>query len=875
MDEKNKNQTAPPESVPGAERDEREFFERQYFSGDALKEPGDEEIILKTFGETGKKNKAGHKDTGLRKRLYALGAIFTAAAILLGVYFIVLNPSTDPGEDLSKYYQLSQGCIDALIQVNEKIEIAFRDREEAISKDPYGHYVYSFAITFAYEFPNIKVSYGEGGDYCVIRGESGSFAYGEDDFFNKLENGTRFSFNGEVIFGEAVISLAGRQDLGGEGVFLKWALKGYDLDGDTLSNNNRPFLYPNITRGNVDYLVITNEYGSYKAYRMHGDDGSYSTDFYFEGAEFCQYDKEKFASLIVNCTYMLALGKVPNPHGLADYGLESESEAAAVIEVYTLDGSYHKILLGDSLPYGGGYYAKYYNKDFVYILDSSYSGDVLGPVTKLLTANLGYVIPSVNETYSINEVFLKYEDEGKDIFITQRQDLVLSPNIKPYYDTQETNSLLNDKTRLKTAYSNWTENKKTFAGIKSSDGKEMIIQFNLTNYAYNTGVYSVRFGLVSDSANSAVLPVSIKIKAYDPKEESEDTGGVLDDYTEVAYANAFSQPDSSYKLYELSFNFEKQLKAIRIYITAPEGGYVVFDEITIYADYKDAIPNEAVGGIWKMLSPESYIQPGTNYAMPDPSTFAETLYGITTLVGDEVIEYNIFDGDEEEYEATLAKYGLDNPKRVIYYKYQNYKSYVYFSPLYQGESLGDKWYYAFANVSYTDDNGDVYNISPNTIVKVNHSTATYLGWRPEDIIDRSAFTMYIDKIDTIQMDFGGKSYLFELLDTDSNGKMDTVAYDGGFVDTQNFRYVYVSVLECKRAGVYIPADGEISEDKLIFRFAMHSELKDTDISFYRVSSTKVIYQINGMYSEFYVLYSDVSTIMSNVEKLISGKSVPK
>ena len=53
------------------------------------------------------------------------------------------------------------------------------------------------------------------------------------------------------------------------------------------------------------------------------------------------------------------------------------------------------------------------------------------------------------------------------------------------------------------------------------------------------------------------------------------------------------------------------------------------------------------------------------------------------------------------------------------------------------------------------------------------------------------------------------------------------------------------------------------------------ELKDTEIKFYRVSFSKVIYSTNGEYSEFYVLYSDVSTVISNLVKLVNGEPVTK
>ena len=152
---------------------------------------------------------------------------------------------------------------------------------------------------------------------------------------NTLEDGTRFSFNYEIIFGYAILEVIHAPTWGTR--FLFSAL-GYDRRGRL--SNNRPFIYPAITRADVDKIKITNQYGSYTAYSVKN---GAATEFFFEGAEFCQYDQEKFASFIVNCTYMLSFGKISNPSNLSDYGLGSEEEASAIIEINTTDGKYHKI----------------------------------------------------------------------------------------------------------------------------------------------------------------------------------------------------------------------------------------------------------------------------------------------------------------------------------------------------------------------------------------------------------------------------------------------------------------------------------------------------------------------------------------------------
>ena len=877
MNENNENKTNLPETPDVTDKvtekvedaadevkKEQEYFEKQYFSGDSLKEleGDDEDEYLASFD---KASEVGTKSTGsgLKRNLIVLGCVFGVAVVLLCLYFFVFKKDRSNGIDTSNDYKISDNCIDIIGKVDKDVEIAFRDSEDKMKADAYGQYVSAFAVSFDHQFGHVSVSYGNGGEYCTVKSASSSKTFTEEDFFDVLENGSRYKFNGERIYGSAILDVTGRNDLGKAEDFSLWALPGYDLDGDTVSGTNRPFVYPNITRADINDLTVTNSYGTFKVYRT--PNGSYV----FENAELCNYDQELFSSLIVNCTYMLSMGKITDVKSLADYGLDGDEGSSGTIVINTVKGDYHKVLIGDMLPSGGGYYAKYYNKPFVYVLDGGYSGDVLQPVTKFLTANLGYTIGNTNDIYNISDLIISYTDTNTNVYVGKKTDIRMSSNFKSYFTDQTVPEIIHNKTKFTGNYSDWTQDK-TFAGFMPTDGNNVEIELQLTNYAVNTNEYAVRLGLVRDSEKNADTPNSITVSVYDTDDEGSGK------WVDVAVLDNFDQGDKSYKYYTVDFKYEKQVKRVRLSFSARRDSYVVTDEITSYADGKDAIPNESVGGVWKLLSPDSFIPYGYNYAQPDTSAFSDIIYGIATLTGDEVVEYNIYhNGDEsfteKDFSDLLDKYGLLNPAIMISFQYDIYRSIIYTSPL----DTENNCYYSYAYITYTDENGASQVVSTNIIAKINYDTAYYLSWDPSELLERACFSMYIDKIDTIEMSFDGKDYLFDLQDTDGNGKMDTVAYNGGFVDTNNFRYVYVSILNCSRAGLYKPQPGDISEETKLFTFKMHSELKDTEITFYRVSSTKVIYCTNGQDSEFYVLYSDVSTVMSNVIKLINGEDVPK
>lgn len=846
------------------DKKEQEYFEKQYFSGDSLKElEGDDEDEYLASFDKASDVKTKSKIVGLKKKMITLGCVFGAAVILLCLYVFVFKKDKNNGIDISNDYKISDSCIEIIGKVDSDVEILFRDSETAMKNDAYGQYVAAFAVSFDHRFPHVSVSYGSGNDYCTVKGSSGTKTFTEEEFFEVLENGVRYKFNGERIYGSAILEVSGKTDLGKAEDFSLWALPGYDLDGDTVSSTGRPFIYPNITRSDIKDLTVTNGTGTFRIYRT--DSGSYV----FENAELCNYDQELFSSLIVNCTYMLSMGKITDVKALSDYGLGGDEGTSATIVINTTKGDYHKILIGDALPSGGGYYAKYYNKPFVYVLDGGYSGDVLQPVTTFLTANLGYTIGNTNDIYNISDLLISYADTETNVYICKKTDIRMSSNFKSAKSDQTVPEIIHNKDKFTGTYSDWTKDA-AFVGFIPTDSNNIELELQPTNYAVNTNEYAVKFGLVRDSEKNADTPYSITFSVYD----SDDDGNGK--WVDVATVSTFDQGDKSYKYYTVEFKYEKPVKRLRLSINASKTAYTVIDEVTAFADGKDAIPNESVGGVWKILSPDSFIPYGYNYASPDTSSFSDIIYGVATLTGDEVVEYNIYhNGDEsftdQDFNDLLDKYGLLNPAITLTFQYDIYRSFIFTSPL----DVENNCYYAYAYITFTDEEGHSQYVSTNIIAKINYDTAYYLSWEPSELLERACFSMYIDKIDTIEMSFDGKDYLFDLQDTDGNGKLDTVAYNGGFVDTNNFRYVYVSVLNCSRAGLYTPAPGDISDENLLFTFKMHSDLKDTEIKFYRVSSTKVIYCTNGQDSEFYVLYSDVSTVMSNVIKLINGEDVPR
>ena len=140
----------------------------------------------------------------------------------------------------------------------------------------------------------------------------------------------------------------------------------------------------------IKSIEVHNEHGGYTFVRGKGN------EFIIKDNEDVPYNKETFAQLAVACGYTLSMRRLEAPLRLADgsvdyseYGLAPETrtrtetdENGNEIEVEyeyqpawyvitTMDGVSHKVIVGDMVVTGAGYYAKYDGRDTIYILGSS------------------------------------------------------------------------------------------------------------------------------------------------------------------------------------------------------------------------------------------------------------------------------------------------------------------------------------------------------------------------------------------------------------------------------------------------------------------------------------------------------------------------
>jgi hypothetical protein len=133
-------------------------------------------------------------------------------------------------------------------------------------------------------------------------------------------------------------------------------------------------------------------------------------------------DAEKFSEMLMSGIYMLSSGKVKDPSALSEYGLDDENNANAVIEILKKDGQLHKVIIGNKTLNGKGYYAKYYQKDHIYIISNSIEKGLLLDAKDFLQTNLVHTVTTVEDVYSINDINVNFLKEDKTLNVVLLED---------------------------------------------------------------------------------------------------------------------------------------------------------------------------------------------------------------------------------------------------------------------------------------------------------------------------------------------------------------------------------------------------------------------------------------------------------------------
>ncbi len=820
-------------------RNEIIYTDAETFTPEEEKDEGitAERSTFATAGtENGKNKKTTAKQTGI-----IVIALLVAAAVLIGGYFIFLHePATDT--EIDAFYLLTAEGKDALEEISGTI--SFKDEENALLADGTASVVYKFALSVG-EVGKIKVKTGSGSEFCTVSANGSQVSFKKEEFFRFLENGTAYAFDGENMFVNSFLSLCGEEKIE---LSLR-AMNGYDTDGDVVTSTGKPFMYPSITRSDLASITVQNKNTTFKVYR----ESKSSSTFYIEGAEGVQLNAEAFSYLVVNSTYTCAEGKLSNPKDFSQYGLDGDGSTAK-ITIKTTKGETHVLIIGDKDSSGAYNYARYEGKPHVYmLLNSDVESTFAAGGEVFLTANLVYSISDTNEIYSIDKMSMYFRDLDQTLTIRLRRAMSASSNLVLSNEEADVATLLSDLKRAPAPYTDWTASD-AFVGIGSKDGNAIQIAISLNRVPEN-GEYSVKIPLVRDESKGAYLPENIKVWIYTDGEN-------FNEVKTTGMETVSTQKDGTYVIHTLSFKSEKPVQYVRIDFE----GYstkkmLVTDEIRVMADTLDANPADAFIGLW-MITTDDFIPENRNYAYVNTTAYVEYLMSLCTLVGDEVVEFGIEDMD-------LAKYGLGktedgegtDPALTVHYVYGKYTMDILFS-----DPLEDGSRYAASMITTLDSEGEEVKFVNPYIAKVYLETAAWMDWEPLDFVSSSLLYMYIDDINEIKFSYDGESYNF-VIGKDEAGIAQSVTCNGKEIDMNAFRQFYIKVINVSREGEYKQGEETGSE---MLRINLVSETKADEIVFYRVTSTKAYYTIDGA-GGYYTLTYEVSQILDAIEALVKGE----
>lgn len=209
--------------------------------------------------------------------------------------------------------------------------------------------------------------------------------------------------------------------------------------GEANDDRNNLLLFPKLSKEEISSLEVYNSNGSFTFWRYDiiEDRPDNNSNFTIKGSPFVQYDQELFAELCANARYTISRGKIKDPikdeNGeYSEYGLVPEVRVDADGNSYNYEPAYyiitdmngkkHKVLIGDMLVSGKGYYVQYVEidgntetkRDAVYIFESAVGDTLLQPVEIFVKPQVVYQM-SMSDYLSVDDfgIFKRNDETGE------------------------------------------------------------------------------------------------------------------------------------------------------------------------------------------------------------------------------------------------------------------------------------------------------------------------------------------------------------------------------------------------------------------------------------------------------------------------------
>lgn len=255
------------------------------------------------------------------------------------------------------------------------------------------------------------------------------------------EDGVLLGRDGE--YGYFVTSFGSLIEINPEtGATLSQIILDAPADGESATTATNPenvriLVFPYLDVAQILKLEVSNAEGNYSIIRIDEDGKlSASGDLILKDGPNVSLDPEKIPSLYSGARYTVATQKVIDPikdekGEYSEYGLVSETRVndegeeylytPATYKLTATDGKVHKMIIGDMLVSGNGYYAQYINvdadgnetkRDTVYVLQPTTTQSLLAPIEDFVKPVLTYPMTITN--YFDVENFSLVRKDGAD-----------------------------------------------------------------------------------------------------------------------------------------------------------------------------------------------------------------------------------------------------------------------------------------------------------------------------------------------------------------------------------------------------------------------------------------------------------------------------
>ncbi len=161
------------------------------------------------------------------------------------------------------------------------------------------------------------------------------------------------------------------------------------MEGEAYGDNGLTIaIFKRIMMNDIKSIEVHNSYESFTCLQYEKKSGQ----FYIKEHPTAPVGTTEFTTFAVDAGYPVVNRRVTeNCEDFSLYGL-AEADEPAYYTITDNNGVSHTVYIGDQIPSGGGYYARYKGRNAVYVMSSSVGNTLLAPSTSIITPLLGYPI---------------------------------------------------------------------------------------------------------------------------------------------------------------------------------------------------------------------------------------------------------------------------------------------------------------------------------------------------------------------------------------------------------------------------------------------------------------------------------------------------